>query len=348
MPITGPCVPCSVSISFQSNVASGDVVLVGLQYPADSPPSSVTDSLGSSYNQAVATAIIPPGNQPAAAIYDATLDSNGANTVTVDFPTHSLVSVYIFEVRGVTTTGVETGSGIGTFYGQISTNPNPVSFPTGAFLLGMMASLLCESPQLAAAGTGFTLVNENSGPYLSGAEYSTSGVSSPTFFPATQSGLCINIWAEVGAAFNPKLTTTTSVNCHASVVGLGSSTTCTATVTGASGSISGETISWSQSGGTGSVTFPSGTTCALSGASCSITVNGASVGSPMLQASYPGDSNNAASSGTFSLTVNPGVTTTTTTAPPIPEYPLGLPILTILMIIAYGLVKRRTMNPNNL
>jgi hypothetical protein len=33
---------------------------------------------------------------------------------------------------------------------------------------------------------------------------------------------------------------------------------------------------------------------------------------------------------------------TTTTAPPIPEYPIGLPILAILTIIAYGLIRRRT------
>lgn len=36
---------------------------------------------------------------------------------------------------------------------------------------------------------------------------------------------------------------------------------------------------------------------------------------------------------TFNLIVDP--------APPIPEYPLGLPILAILMIIGYGLVRRR-------
>jgi hypothetical protein len=35
---------------------------------------------------------------------------------------------------------------------------------------------------------------------------------------------------------------------------------------------------------------------------------------------------------------------TFTPVPPIPEYPLGLPILAILMIIGYGLVRRRTRN----
>ena len=31
-------------------------------------------------------------------------------------------------------------------------------------------------------------------------------------------------------------------------------------------------------------------------------------------------------------------------APPIPEYPIGLPIIAILMVIGYGLVRRRTRN----
>lgn len=32
---------------------------------------------------------------------------------------------------------------------------------------------------------------------------------------------------------------------------------------------------------------------------------------------------------------------------PVPEYPLGLPLLTIFMVLAYGLIKRRTGNPEN-
>lgn len=37
----------------------------------------------------------------------------------------------------------------------------------------------------------------------------------------------------------------------------------------------------------------------------------------------------------------PTVTSTTTTSPPIPEYPLGLPILALLMIIGYGVIRRK-------
>ena len=96
--------------------------------------------------------------------------------------------------------------------------------------------------------------------------------------------------------------TITSVNCFASTIG-SSSTTCTATVSGASGSISGETITWSQKDGTGSVMFPSGDTCTLSAASCSVTVTGSITGSATVQASYPGDSSNDPSKGTFPLTI---------------------------------------------
>lgn len=35
-------------------------------------------------------------------------------------------------------------------------------------------------------------------------------------------------------------------------------------------------------------------------------------------------------------------------APSIPEYPLGLPLLAIFMVVAYGLIKHRTRNPKNI
>ena len=46
----------------------------------------------------------------------------------------------------------------------------------------------------------------------------------------------------------------------------------------------------------------------------------------------------------IAVPLTPAATTTTTTGPPIPEYPIGLPILAILMIIGYGLVRRRIRN----
>lgn len=52
--------------------------------------------------------------------------------------------------------------------------------------------------------------------------------------------------------------------------------------------------------------------------------------------------------GGFTLTIGATFTqlptTATTTAPPIPEYPIGLPLLAILAIIVYGVVRRRIRN----
>ena len=89
-------------------------------------------------------------------------------------------------------------------------------------------------------------------------------------------------------------TTSTVVTCTpSSTIDVGSSTTCAATVTGQSGSITGETVTWSQSAGSGAVSFSS-TTCNLAGSpeTCSVTVTGVTAGSATVHASYPGDTNN--------------------------------------------------------
>jgi hypothetical protein len=48
--------------------------------------------------------------------------------------------------------------------------------------------------------------------------------------------------------------------------------------------------------------------------------------------------------GLVAVDLQPSTTTTTSNTTVIPEYPLGLPILSILIIIAYGLIRRRTSN----
>jgi hypothetical protein len=82
--------------------------------------------------------------------------------------------------------------------------------------------------------------------------------------------------------------------------------TCTATLKGYFGPVEGETISWTQTKGTGSVAFSS-PTCTLwpgsSGMSCSVTVTGTSRGSATIQAYYAGNSNNLYSSKTKTLKI---------------------------------------------
>ena len=92
--------------------------------------------------------------------------------------------------------------------------------------------------------------------------------------------------------------TATGVSCTPSSFAIGSSSSCTASVTGLSPT---GTVSWTQSG-SGSVSF-SASQCTLSSSSCGVTVTGSSAGSVTITASYGGDASNGASSGTASVSV---------------------------------------------
>jgi len=157
--------------------------------------SSLTDSLSSSFTQAVTSANAPP---PIVYIYYATLSSSGAEVITATFTAAAPAqSIYVYEISGVRTTGVEnaTGSGLGT---SISTSL-PVAFQTGAFLLGIIATNSFGAN--ATAGTGFTLSADNSGTGVTYAQYSISGIASPTNFPATTNSAVS--WVEDGIALMP-------------------------------------------------------------------------------------------------------------------------------------------------
>jgi len=111
--------------------------------------------------------------------------------------------------------------------------------------------------------------------------------------------------------------TTTTASCTPSSLNVGFSSTCTATVAGYSDSVSGETVTLSQSGGTGSVSFSG--TCTLSSAgTCNEGITGTLAGGVTLTASYVGDADSAASSGNTPLTVSPVATGTTVDCSPSP------------------------------
>jgi hypothetical protein len=198
--------PVVVAVPFSSNVAMGDVIVVGLafeQFGAVIPP--LTDSLGSTFTQAV-MATVSPGH--VAAIYTATLSSSGADTVTVTFSNShgggqfsTTYQVYIYEVAGVTTTGAHTATGSGLTGGSFSTS-STVSFPVGAFLLGVIYYSTPEPGGTTTAGAGFTLspVTCPAGGCQTAAEYSDP-VSSLTNFPASSTQN--TEWAEAGIALMP-------------------------------------------------------------------------------------------------------------------------------------------------
>ena len=94
-------------------------------------------------------------------------------------------------------------------------------------------------------------------------------------------------------------TTTTSVSCIPSSVAVGSSSECTATVSGGSGPTG--LASWTANP-PASVSFSS-STCTLTSGSCAVTVTGLSASTASITATYNGDPNDASSSGSFDLSV---------------------------------------------
>ena len=103
---------------------------------------------------------------------------------------------------------------------------------------------------------------------------------------------------DVSVLYTPSpLPSSTSVYCSSSIVSFGQLVTCTTTV---SGSNPTGMVTWSTSSSTGNF---SQSLCTLSNGTCSTTYTDSNPGSVTIAARYSGDSNNAPSSGSTTLTV---------------------------------------------
>ncbi|MFI5450412.1 MAG: hypothetical protein ACHQ03_11685 [Candidatus Bathyarchaeia archaeon] len=299
---------CQVAVAFPSSVTSGDVVVVAITDELNGFAGSVTisDSLSSSYS--LATSVTDSQDQWSVLIYDTTLTSSGADTVTVTDSSGNSKLLYasIFEVSGVTTTSAQTGTNTGYCSPACSagvTTSSSASFIPGAFLLAMVASDVSSS----SAGTGFTGYGPNPD-FLT--EYATSSVSSPTYFPASLTSLIYNE-VEAGIALQPEVTTTvtstttttttststifvlpttTHVHCIPSKVHLGKPVTCTAIVK--SSTLPSGTVSFAYTEGkVGGVAPPVACTPIPFTTSCSASVvfNFQKTGNAIVAAAYSGD-----------------------------------------------------------
>jgi len=194
---------------------SGNVIVVAVAVEngyTSTPPTvtSVVDSRGSSFIQAVDSSI----TYLHVYIYYALLSSSGPDTVNVTFNVDlddysGFAYLFIYEVSGVNTTDVMTANGSG----YIPITPGPVStvasasFEDGAFLLAIGACDSISAYWIAGSGFQFSPVQGYDEYFqLAKAMYSTSGVSSPTFFNATlglQGSPDDENWVEAGIALNP-------------------------------------------------------------------------------------------------------------------------------------------------
>src|SRR5208337_3737552 len=123
----GGCVTCATispfSVSFPSQITKGDVVVVGVDIADNGGGGgnafqSVSDSLGSSYTQAVTSTDSDPHDN--LRIFYATVSTNGLDTITLTMIHASAggelnLDLYIYEISGVTTSGagVAQNSGVG-------------------------------------------------------------------------------------------------------------------------------------------------------------------------------------------------------------------------------------------
>jgi len=204
----------TISASFSSNVVSGNVIVVAVvsMDAAWNPAPTVTsvgDSRGSSFTQAVYAS----HGDKYAYIYYAMLSSSGPDTVTVTFSSAPSIQngaayLFIYEVSGVTTTGIATATGSGTISSSGSITTSSTNFESGAFLVAIMASNIVSSDWVAGSSFQFSPTpNGDQFIRLSKGMYSTSGVFSPTNFPATLSRQGYSLdWVEVGIALNPPST----------------------------------------------------------------------------------------------------------------------------------------------
>jgi len=192
------CLGCSssLSVSFASSVSAGDEIVVGVVVgEASFALSSLTDSLGSSFIQAVTSVNTPP---PIVYIYYAPLTRGGEEVVTATFTAAAPAqSIYIYELSGVKSTGIATGAGSGS--GSSISTLSSISFPAGAFLLAVIGTNSLGGN--VTAGTGFTVSSNNSGPGCAYAQYSLTNESSQTRFQAAANS-AVN-WAEVAIMLPP-------------------------------------------------------------------------------------------------------------------------------------------------
>lgn len=198
--------PGPASLAFTTPVTSGNVVVVAILTgnPAGTV-SSVTDSLPSSYTQAIQRSDLDAADT--AAIYYATLAKGGSDTVTVTLTSSSTWDFYIFEVSGIAPPTLTTGSGASGPTPSSSVATASTSFTSPAFLIAVVGFGDCgftTPSETISPGSGFSYVTAPSGALCSAVEIADP-VTPPTTFPGTikEGGSTFSDnWVEVGAAFS--------------------------------------------------------------------------------------------------------------------------------------------------
>jgi hypothetical protein len=250
-------------------------------------------------------------------VYVGSLGSNGrqGSVYALDASTGNKIwsyqtgSNYVYSSPAVAGGDVYIGSFDGNVYALDASTGNKIwNYPTGSW--GVWSSPAVAGGVVYIGSDGDYPSNDGSvyalNVFTGGCLWSYQTDGSVGSSPAVANGLVYvgsndgNVYAFGSLEQQPS---NTAVSCSPNPAIAGSVVTCTATV---SGSNPTGTVTWTTSSSTGSF---SSSTSTLSSGSCSTTYTDTSAGSVIITASYSGDSNNAPSNGSTTLTLSGSVTT---------------------------------------
>jgi len=185
----------SCSQPFANNVASKDLVVVSIEWIGSAGAVSISDGeAGARCASFTAAPGSPVSHTSETAMWYCATSSAGAMAPTVSWTTARVSKLDIYETVGYTTTALACNTGTGS--GATSPAVGSTSFTALPFLV---ASYSMSTSVTVTAGAGFTLSDTSRAGDGGSGEFATSGVTSPTTFPATKSGT--SAWAGIGCEF---------------------------------------------------------------------------------------------------------------------------------------------------
>ena len=178
------------------------------------PPTSVTDTLGSSYTLAVSNTVVSSSVTYYSYIWYATAPSSGADTITATFAISEAGSESIYEISGASPSVSSTGSSTSSQATSSVTSMTPSA--SNSVVIGNTET----TSTTFTAGSGYTLVGTCNSVYGC-SEYQT-GVGSATTVPMSLSPSAP--WVEVAIALAPTTPTYYSYIWYATASGSGADT----------------------------------------------------------------------------------------------------------------------------
>jgi hypothetical protein len=147
----------SVAVVFTSNVTAGNKLLVAVGAWVGQTINAPTDSRGNAYTQLVTA----NGGNAVAAIYIATANSTGADTVTCSTNVTGNIHCHIYEVSGTTGTADAVGGSLQTSATALSVSTSAATTNANDYILAFFAANNVSATYTVGTGYGNTETTNN-------------------------------------------------------------------------------------------------------------------------------------------------------------------------------------------